>query len=113
MKLPVIAMCTMLSAFALPATADTLQLRTAEFNGAPGQAQTLLYNGDSTDTQLVKRKHRHRSHHRHSRYRGHHHHHHHGYYSRPYYRPYYYSRPYYYDPYRYSYPRGGFYFRIF
>ncbi|HSI62946.1 MAG TPA: hypothetical protein VLE43_07495 [Candidatus Saccharimonadia bacterium] len=110
MKLPVIAMCTVLSAFALPATADTLQLRTAEFNGAPGQAQTLLYNGDSTDAQLVKRKHRH-DYHRNSgyRYRGHHHHN----YYRPYYRPYYYGRPYYYDPYRYSYPRSGFYFRIF
>jgi Ni/Co efflux regulator RcnB len=111
MKLPVLALCTMLSAFAIPATADTLQLRTAEFNGAPGQSQTLLFNGDTSDAQLVKRKHRHHNH-RNSgyRYRGHHHRH--GYYYRPYYRPYYY-RPYYYDPYRYSYPRSGFYFRIF
>jgi hypothetical protein len=103
----------MLAAFALPATADTMQTRTAEFNGAPAQGRTLLYNGDSSDAQLVKRKHRHRHHHRHSgyRYRGHHHHNH--YYSRPYYRPYYYGRPYYYDPYRYSYPRSSFYLRIF
>lgn len=108
MKLPVIAICTMLTAFALPATADTVQTRTAEFNGAPGQARTLLYNGESTDTELVKRKHRHRHHHRYSRHRHHDHHH----YYRPYYRPYYY-RPYYYDPYRYSYPRSGFYFRVF
>lgn len=118
MKLPVIALCTMLSAFAIPATADTLQLRTADLNGAPGQARTLLYNGESTDSQLVKdRRHRHRHHHRHSKYRHRHHHHNHGYHHRHhhhrhYYRPYYY-RPYYYNPYYYSYPRSGFYFRIF
>jgi Ni/Co efflux regulator RcnB len=108
MKLPVIALCTMLSAgVAMPVAADTLQ------TSATGQARTLLYNGESTDSQLVKdRKHRHR-HHRHSSSRHRHHHHHHGYHHRYYSRPYYYQRPYYYDPYRYSYPRSGFYFRIF
>jgi hypothetical protein len=111
MKLPVIALCTMLSAAAIPAKADTSDYRTAEFNGVPGRAQTLVYNGDASDAQLVRHRHRHHRYYRDSgyRYRGHHHH----YYSRPYYRPYYYGRPYYYDPYRYSYPRGGFYFRIF
>ena len=110
MKLPVIALCTMLAATAIPAKADTSDYRTAEFNGAPGRAQTLVYNGDATDAQLVKNKHRHRHHHYYNsgyRYRDN------RYYGRSYYRPYYYGRPYYYDPYRYSYPRSSFYLRIF
>lgn len=101
MKLPAIALCTMLTAFAFPASADTAHVRTAEFNGVSGRATTLLHNGESTEAQLVKRQYRYR--HSHYGYRSPRHRH---------YRPYYYRPHYYYEPYYYSYPRGGFYFRF-
>ena len=116
MKLPIIALSALLIAVpAAPVAADTVT------NSA---SRTLLYQGEGSNFELARdrhRGHRHRGHNHHRSHRGHRHHHHQHYYSSGYgYRSYprYYNRgyyrPYYYNSYpRYYSPRSSFGFRLF